>query len=58
LTVCVFLLEVAPLELQRRIVNDAVKDQKYSFVLVLCAAYLGAVHGLRRQRSRDWLMVT
>ncbi len=43
LTVCVSLLEVVPLELQRRIVNDAVKDRNYSFVLVLCAAYLGAV---------------
>src|SRR5579863_10773371 len=43
LTVCVALLEVVPLELQRRIVNDAVKDRDYSFVLVLCAAYLGAV---------------
>jgi ABC-type multidrug transport system fused ATPase/permease subunit len=43
LTVGVFLLEVVPLELQRRIVNDAVKDRNYSFVLVLCAAYLGSV---------------
>jgi len=43
LTVCVSLLEVVPLELQRRIVNDAVKDRDYSFVLILCAAYLGAV---------------
>ena len=29
LTVFVSLLEVVPLELQRRIVNDAVKDRKY-----------------------------
>ena len=43
LTVGVFLLEVVPLELQRRIVNDAVKDRNYSLVLILCAAYLGAV---------------
>ena len=43
LTACVSLLEVVPLELQRRIVNDAVKDRNYSFVLVLCAAYLGVV---------------
>jgi ABC-type multidrug transport system fused ATPase/permease subunit len=43
LTVCVFLLEVVPLELQRRIINDAVKDRNYSFVLILCAAYLGSV---------------
>jgi ABC-type multidrug transport system fused ATPase/permease subunit len=43
LTVCVFLLEVVPLELQRRIVNDAVKDRNYRYVLVLCGVYLGAV---------------
>jgi ABC-type multidrug transport system fused ATPase/permease subunit len=43
LTICVSLLEVVPLELQRRIVNDAVRDRNYWFVFVLCAAYLGAV---------------
>jgi ABC-type multidrug transport system fused ATPase/permease subunit len=43
LTACVSLLEVVPLELQRRIVNDAVKNRNYAFVLSLCAAYLGAV---------------
>jgi ABC-type bacteriocin/lantibiotic exporter with double-glycine peptidase domain len=43
LTVCVSLLEVVPLELQRRIVDDAVKNRNYRFVLVLCAVYLGAV---------------
>ena len=43
LTVFVSLLEVVPLELQRRIVNDAVKDRKYWFVLVLCGAYLGSI---------------
>ena len=43
LTVCVFLLEVVPLELQRRIVDDVVKHRDYGFVLILCAAYLGAV---------------
>lgn len=41
LTVCVSLLEVVPLELQRRIVDDAVKNRNYSFVLVLCAVYVG-----------------
>lgn len=30
LTVCVFLLEVVPLELQRRIVNDLVKHRPFS----------------------------
>jgi ABC-type bacteriocin/lantibiotic exporter with double-glycine peptidase domain len=43
LTVCVFLLEVVPLELQRRIVDDAVKNRNYWSVLVLCAVYLGTV---------------
>jgi len=43
MTVAVFLLEVVPLELQRRVVNDAVKHRQYSAVLWLCAAYAGAV---------------
>jgi len=43
ITVAVFLLEVVPLELQRRVVNDAVKHRQYSAVLLLCAAYAGAV---------------
>lgn len=43
LTAAVFLLEVVPLELQRRIVNDAVKHRQYSAVLLLCTAYACAV---------------
>jgi ABC-type multidrug transport system fused ATPase/permease subunit len=43
LTVCVSLLEVLPLELQRRIVNDIVKDRDYPLILLLCAVYVGAV---------------
>jgi ABC-type bacteriocin/lantibiotic exporter with double-glycine peptidase domain len=43
LTAAVFLLEVIPLELQRRIVNDAVKHRQYSAVLLLCAVYAAAV---------------
>jgi ABC-type multidrug transport system fused ATPase/permease subunit len=43
LTVAVFLLEVVPLELQRRIVNDLVKHRPYSWVLGLCAFYAGVV---------------
>jgi len=43
LTAGVFLLEVVPLELQRRVVNDAVKHRQYDAVLLLCAAYAGAV---------------
>src|SRR5689334_9514661 len=43
LTVTVFLLEVVPLELQRRIVNDVVKHRSYGAVVLLCAAYVGTV---------------
>jgi ABC-type multidrug transport system fused ATPase/permease subunit len=43
LTVSVFLLEVVPLELQRRIVNDLVKHRPFSWVVVLCAVYGGTV---------------
>jgi hypothetical protein len=42
LTVGVF-LEVVPLELQRRIVNDLVKHRDYRLVIVLCAVYAGTV---------------
>ncbi|HXP04236.1 MAG TPA: ABC transporter transmembrane domain-containing protein [Stellaceae bacterium] len=43
LTVLVSLLEVVPLELQRRIVDDAVKNRDYGFVILLCGVYVGAV---------------
>jgi ABC-type multidrug transport system fused ATPase/permease subunit len=43
LTVAVFLLEVVPLELQRRIVNDLVKRHRYSVVVASCALYAGVV---------------
>jgi ABC-type multidrug transport system fused ATPase/permease subunit len=43
LTVAVFLLEVVPLELQRRIVNDLVKHRPYGWVMGLCAVYAGIV---------------
>ena len=48
LTVAVFLIEVVPLELQRRIVNDAVKHRAFHLIIVLCAVYAGIalVHGL------------
>src|SRR5271154_5681240 len=47
LTVIVFLIEVVPLELQRRIVNDAVKHRPFSTILTLCAVYAGVAlsHG-------------
>lgn len=43
LTIAVFLLEVVPLEMQRRVINDVSKHRPYSAILLLCAAYLGAV---------------
>jgi ABC-type multidrug transport system fused ATPase/permease subunit len=43
LTIAVFLLEVVPLELQRRIVNDVVKHRSYGAILILCGAYVAAV---------------
>ncbi len=43
LTVSVFLLEVVPLELQRRIVNDLVKDHPYRWVVGLCFVYAAVV---------------
>jgi ABC-type multidrug transport system fused ATPase/permease subunit len=43
LTVGVFLLEVVPLELQRRIVNDLVKHRPFPWVIGLCAVYAGTV---------------
>ena len=43
LTVTVFLLEVVPLELQRRVVNDVVKHRAFSAVVLLCGGYVGAV---------------
>lgn len=43
LTATVSLLEVVPLELQRRIVDDLVKNRHFWFVIVLCAVYTGTV---------------
>ena len=43
LTVAVFLLEVVPLELQRRIVNDLVKHREFWFIISLAAVYAGTV---------------
>jgi ABC-type multidrug transport system fused ATPase/permease subunit len=43
LSVSVFLLEVVPLELQRRIADDLVKHRPYAAVIALCAVYAGVV---------------
>jgi ABC-type multidrug transport system fused ATPase/permease subunit len=47
LSIAVFLLELAPLELQRRIVNGAVEHQSFQFILMLCLIYVAValVHG-------------
>jgi ABC-type multidrug transport system fused ATPase/permease subunit len=47
LTVVVFLIELVPLELQRRIVNDLVKQRDYRLVITLCIVYatVALVHG-------------
>jgi ABC-type bacteriocin/lantibiotic exporter with double-glycine peptidase domain len=43
LTVAVFLLEVVPLELQRRIVDDIVKHRDFWWVITLAGVYAGTV---------------
>jgi ABC-type multidrug transport system fused ATPase/permease subunit len=43
LTIVAALIEVVPLELQRRIVDDLVKHRTYSWVIGLCAVYAGVV---------------
>ena len=43
LSVLTFLLELAPLELQRRIINDAVGGAAFRFIVVLCLLYVSAV---------------
>jgi ABC-type multidrug transport system fused ATPase/permease subunit len=43
LSISVFLLEIVPLELQRRITNNLVNDRPYDWVIALCAVYAGVV---------------
>jgi ABC-type multidrug transport system fused ATPase/permease subunit len=43
LSIAVFLIEIVPLELQRRIVNDLVKHRDFRLVIALCALYVGVV---------------
>jgi ABC-type multidrug transport system fused ATPase/permease subunit len=43
LTVVVFLLEVVPLELQRRIVDDIVKHRDFWWIVILAGIYAGTV---------------
>jgi hypothetical protein len=42
LAISVFLVDLVPLELQRRITNAAVEDKDFKLVLVLCLGYLAA----------------
>jgi ABC-type multidrug transport system fused ATPase/permease subunit len=43
LTVVSFLLEIVPLELQRRAVNDLVKHRAYSWIILIAAVYASVV---------------
>ena len=43
LAIAVFLIEMVPLELQRRIVNGAVKGREFEFIGLLCLAYIAVV---------------
>jgi ABC-type multidrug transport system fused ATPase/permease subunit len=43
LTVIAFLLEIVPPEIQRRVINNLVKERPFQLVIVLCAAYAAAV---------------
>ena len=46
-TVVVFLLELVPLEVQRRVVNDLVERRDWPLIVLLCGAYAGLalLHG-------------
>jgi len=55
LTVLVFLLTLAPLELQRRVVNDAIGRRNLSSILLLCLAYVAVV--LLQGGLKLWLNV-
>jgi ABC-type multidrug transport system fused ATPase/permease subunit len=60
ITVAVFLIELVPLELQRRIINDLVKNRSFGYVITLCAVYAGVVlvHGstkLGLNIYRNWV---
>jgi ABC-type bacteriocin/lantibiotic exporter with double-glycine peptidase domain len=43
LTVITFLLEIVPLEIQRRVVNNLVKERPFQLIIMLCSAYAAAV---------------
>ena len=43
ITVAVFLLEIVPLEIQRRVVNDVIKRRPFEAVVALCGAYVAVV---------------
>ena len=43
IAVAVFLLELAPLELQRRVINGALEKRELQLLAMLCCGYVGAV---------------
>lgn len=47
MAVAIFLLDLVPLELQRRIVNGAVEHREFAYIGTLCLAYVGVslIHG-------------
>jgi ABC-type multidrug transport system fused ATPase/permease subunit len=60
ITVGVFLIELIPLELQRRIVDDLAKHRAFAFPLTLCGIYAGTVlfHGASKlvmNLYRGWI---
>lgn len=60
MTVAVFLIELVPLELQRRIINDLVKNRTFGYVITLCGVYAGVVlvHGATKlclNIYRNWV---
>lgn len=55
LTILVFLLTLAPLELQRRVINDAIGRRNLPSILLLCLAYVVVV--LSQGGLKLWLNV-
>src|ERR1051325_3933426 len=63
LSVIVFLLTMVPLELQRRIINDALKQGALQPIVLMCLAYVGVALGfgllkLGMNVYRGWLSET
>jgi hypothetical protein len=50
-TVIAFLLEIVPLEIERRAVNDLVKERPFQLVIVLCAGPMLAPFSFKARPS-------